>query len=278
MSKSAGGAATYFQVPFNNAAGGVIDLRDSSMTLEGGGASTGGTIKFAGGAILDLTGNTGSNVLTGTYTATVGSGGGEVQLNNGTLNIGAAGATFNFPSGLFQWNGGTISGGTLTNPSTSFITIGTNNAVVLDSATLTNNGTVTDSGGGFLDLNDGAVVNNQTGAIFEFPNAAAVGVNVVRTTTGAAGTFNNAGTVIKPGGNAPTSIQVPFNNSGTAESDLNVLSITGTVNQVAGTTLTRRHVGRRRRHALHPQRRRHYHQQRHDPSRRGRVHLHKLEQ
>ena len=37
-----------------------------------------------------------------------GSGGGQVEFSGGTLIIGTGGATFDFPQGLFQWTGGTI--------------------------------------------------------------------------------------------------------------------------------------------------------------------------
>ncbi|HLQ43668.1 MAG TPA: hypothetical protein VK137_02980, partial [Planctomycetaceae bacterium] len=52
-----------------------------------------------------------------------GSDGGTVSLASGTLFIGSAGATFNFPVGLFQWTGGILSvadngGHTLTNAGT----------------------------------------------------------------------------------------------------------------------------------------------------------------
>ena len=63
--------------------------------------------QLANGAVIDLTGG-GSNNLSGTYTST---GQGTIELNNGTLNVGTAGATFDFPAGVFQWTGGTITGG-----------------------------------------------------------------------------------------------------------------------------------------------------------------------
>ena len=61
------------------------------------------------GAVLDLTGLERTVRYGGTYT---GSGAGTIRVRAGVLQVGAAGATFNFPPGLFQWTGGIIGGGT----------------------------------------------------------------------------------------------------------------------------------------------------------------------
>ena len=63
-------------MPFDNAAGGIVNVVSGALALSGGGNDAGGTFTVAGGAILDLAG--GSNpTFTGSYT---GSGAGTVAL------------------------------------------------------------------------------------------------------------------------------------------------------------------------------------------------------
>ena len=100
------GSGSFTTVPFNNQQGAVIEVDAGTFSLAGGGTDSGGTFTVQSGATLDLTGGS-APILTGTYT---GSGGGIVSLASGTLDIGAAGATFNFPAGMFAWSGGRIAG------------------------------------------------------------------------------------------------------------------------------------------------------------------------
>ena len=125
-----------FTVPFNNQ-GGIVDAESGTLRLAAGGISTGGTYNANGSGTIDLTG--GSNpTFTGTYT---GSGTGLVQLASGTLTVGSSSATFNFPSGLFVFSGGTLNGSTLTNSGAITISGGTLGG------TLANQGTITQTGG-----------------------------------------------------------------------------------------------------------------------------------
>ncbi len=84
--------------------------------------------------------------MTGTYS---GSGGGTIGLPSGTIDIGAAGATFNFPTSLFNWSGGTIQGdgvgNVLTNTGTITLT-GSGAKILFDGLTLNNSGTIDEDG------------------------------------------------------------------------------------------------------------------------------------
>jgi len=64
----------------------------------------------ASGAAVNITGGS-TATWDGTFT---GAGSGAIILNSGALQSGADGVVFNFPTGLFQWQGGTLSG-TFTN-------------------------------------------------------------------------------------------------------------------------------------------------------------------
>jgi hypothetical protein len=237
--KSAGsGTSVFGGVPFNNASGGIVNVTAGTLSLNGGGTDTGGTFTVSGGATLDLTGGS-SPTLTGTYT---GSGAGIVSLASGTLVIGAAGATFNFPAGLFQWTGGTInaSAGTLTNKaSTGFITLNGTGTEFL-SGTLANAGTITQttpgSGNNILAFNSGAVLNN-SGLYDVQQNSTAL-----QTNGGSGWSFNNlaAGTFQKSAGTGTTNNgALPFNNVGTVIVKTGTLSLANVAQDNSGTnTLT----------------------------------------
>ena len=88
-----------------NNTGGTIDVETGTLIpwVQSGGVNTGGAFTVASGAILQYgPGSTGST-FTGTYT---GSGGGQFVLGSGQLDVGAGGATFDFPAGFFQWQFG----------------------------------------------------------------------------------------------------------------------------------------------------------------------------
>jgi RHS repeat-associated protein len=137
--KTAGSGSSGIGVPFNNQ-GGTVDAESGTLVLNSG-TSTGGTYDANGSGVIDLTGGA-SPTFTGVYTGT---GTGLVRLNAGTLNIGAAGATFNFTrKGLFAFSGGTLAGpGVLTNLGTGFMTV-TGGTLA---ATLTNQGSITQTDG-----------------------------------------------------------------------------------------------------------------------------------
>ncbi|MCB1121991.1 MAG: LEPR-XLL domain-containing protein, partial [Verrucomicrobiae bacterium] len=122
-------------ISFNNTANGVIEVQTGTLMLNGSGFSSGGTFTVSTDAALDLTGGSTSNTFAGTY---VGSGGGEILLQSGRLNLGEN-TVFNFPSGMFRWTGGSLSGGSLAN--SGFITI-TETGLKFLSTTLNNSGTI----------------------------------------------------------------------------------------------------------------------------------------
>ena len=76
----------------------------------------------------------------------------------GTLQPGPAFTTFNFPAGLFQWEGGTINGGTLIN--TGSMTVGATGSPTLGgTGTLFNLGTLVVAANN-LSLVTGATITN----------------------------------------------------------------------------------------------------------------------
>src|SRR5262249_29933160 len=110
--KSAGGGTTSVHIGFSNQnSNAVVDVTSGTLQFNNGGTSQGGRFTVSNNAVLDLTGGS-TLTYTGSYT---GSGNGTVRLSGGTLDTGTNGATFNFPSAVFQWTGGIISGGGLTN-------------------------------------------------------------------------------------------------------------------------------------------------------------------
>ncbi len=160
--------------------GGTIDVASGTLLVQSTDCAwTGGNLEVASGATLQLApAASGEGItLTGTYT---GSGGGTVALTQGNLNIGSAGATFNFPQGLFQWQGGTLgsideSPGTLTNAATGFIGVdpGSGNSLTLGAAAFAAGGTI-DVQSGTLLLADGSV----TGSDVSFTVAEGATVNL----------------------------------------------------------------------------------------------------
>jgi hypothetical protein len=232
--KSGGtGTSSLFNVSFSNT-GGTLQVDSGTLSLGAvAGTSTGGTFAVAQNATLDLTGGSSGNVFTGTYT---GSGAGTVLLQNGALQIGAGGATFNFPTGLFQWTGGTLKlqGNTLTNAGTMTLGSTTSNTFealetqdsagnVLAGGTLLNTGTIVQQGTGTLGLYDAAAVNSQ--GSYQL--------------TGAGKIANNSGALVAPFDNSGTlamtatgtfAISATLNNSGTTEATSGTLDLTNYVN------------------------------------------------
>ncbi|MHB1560310.1 MAG: carboxypeptidase regulatory-like domain-containing protein, partial [Isosphaeraceae bacterium] len=233
VEKTAGTAATTIAVPFNNQ-GGTVAADSGTLSLAGGGTSTGGTYNAASGATIDLADHT-QSTLTGTYT---GSGAGAVNVGNNALNIGQAGATFDFPPGLFQWSSGNINvatGDTLTN--TGSITINDSQQVQLGSGsgyvgggTLDNQGIIFQTGSGGLSVGEGLVIQNASGGTYKSGADAGIvpGFNN--------GTFTNQGTVEKTAGTGTSSIGIVFDNQGgTVAADSGTLSLAGGGTSTGGT-------------------------------------------
>ena len=211
-------------VVFNNN-GGALDVLSGTLSIAGGGTSTGGTITVGLGAVLNPNGG-GAYTYTGLHT---GSGDGSIQLSAGTLTIGAGGATFNFSPGLFQWTAGTITGATLTNAGT--LTISGTSTKVLSNGAISNSGTIVHTNTGHLQFASGTL-NNLTGSVYDFQSSGGF------SNGGGTNNVNNAGTFRKSIYTGTTSIAsgVTFSNSGTVEVQSGTLSFSS-YTQTAGTTI-----------------------------------------
>ena len=265
------GVGTFtINTPFNNN-GGTVDAQAGVLSLNGGGASTGGqfngsgttgTLRFGGGTHTlngggfggDATGlidiSAGSLTVTGTTTGATGT----VQVSSsGTLNfdgtstlnnltIDGNSATFGgsgalTANGIFTWNAGTLIGaGSTTVSALGEFQIGTNNAKTLD---------------GYSLINNSNNINNQwvgaTGYATTFNNGATltnnglldiVTTNTITITDGGTGInqFINTGTLTRNGVGTFT-INTPFNNNGgTVDAQAGSISFGSTYTQSSGST------------------------------------------
>ena len=194
-----------------------MEVLTGTLSLAAGSSTTGGgDFTVAGGAALDLTGGTSTRTYTGNYT---GSGAGAVQLASGGFQIGAPGATFNFPNEMFQWTGGDLRGsGTLTNSGTLVIA-GDSPGKDLTAA-VNNAGTVILRGTSGLQSGNGVVFNNLAGGLFDMQSDAAFQWGL-----GQLPVFNNAGTLLKSTSVMTTSLGAILTNTGTIDVQLGTLSL-----------------------------------------------------
>ena len=207
-----------------------------TLSLTGGGADTGGIYNASSGTTVNLNNGGTTPTLTGTYT---GSGAGTVGLPSGTIAIGAGGATFNFPAGLFQWTGGTVQpatgGGALANAGS--ITIGGAGGKVLNSGLVLNNsGTIVEagtSGTNDWEFVGGSVLNNLSGGIVDMTTSETL------FNSGSGNAINNESGALfeNTGNNSVSTGAVPFNNLGTVQATTGTLTI-GILTQLSGTKLT----------------------------------------
>lgn len=222
--------------------GATVEFDNGAFALSGA-ISGAGTVQFGSG----------TETLTGSYTLTGPTAftGGVVAFNQssavnlaGTTSLtggvvyGTAALTFN---GAATWTYASLC--TTYSTSTSAcvapqtqseatadggITFGAGNGV-LDGRTLNNKQTIAmTSKGNYINLLDRAIVNNNTGAIWNFTADANI--------DGSTGTFNNSGTFKKTGGTGTTSIQPVFSNSGTVAANSGTLSFAAAFSQTGGTT------------------------------------------
>ena len=144
--------------------------------------------------------------------------GGSLTLSGGTLT---GGGTLTVTSTMV-WSSGTMSGSDSTiiqSGATLTLSAGTS---TLDTRTLDNSGTITWTGGTFY-LNNSAVLNNQSGALFDMQSN-----NTMSFSVGPAGSFTNSGTFRKSAGTGISSIDDAFDNTGgTIEGQSGTLSFTG---------------------------------------------------
>ncbi len=149
--------------------GGTLDAQSGTLQLfntsggsggSGSSGNTGGTFNASTGAVLELVPNNGAR-FSGTFTGT---GGGQVELSGGVLVTTGAGATFDFPDGLFHWTGGSIGNGTFVN--TGSITISGPNGKGLNGNGFSNAGTIVNVGPGSFNIAE-FTFENRVGATFE---------------------------------------------------------------------------------------------------------------
>ena len=164
IKKSAGGGTSTIATAFSNLAGTIEVDTGTIVVASGGGASTGGIFTVAQYATLNLTGGT-TVSYSGSYTA---SGAGTVSLSGGYLVVPSAGASFDFPAGMFQWSGGYISpaaNSTVTNNGTITYTgsdagLAAYNFQNRPGAVFANNGMLITQGTGLFTIDDSMAVIN----------------------------------------------------------------------------------------------------------------------
>jgi RHS repeat-associated protein len=252
--KSASSGTTTIGVSFTNT--GSIDLQQGTMSLQGGGSSSGSvTVEALGRLDFQTTyalaasssvtgqgtvsfGQSNAKTVAGTYSVgnTTVTGGeadfnsaattGTLSLSNGTL--GGTG-TFTVSSGSSSWTGGTMSGaGTTVLAAGVSLTLGPNPAMHLDGGrALDNYGTFTWAAGRnnmSFTISHGASFTNEAGGVFN--DQAGDGAQVFNAVGGSGASFTNAGTFLKSV-SGTTTISVPFSNTGTINLQAGTLSIQG---------------------------------------------------
>ncbi len=185
----------------------------ANSTLTGSLSLSGGAVNVGSGATLTLAGAT--NTWSGGSVAgsLAGSGSGTVSLAGGQLNLGTGGATFDFPTGMFQWTSGTIALNSQTLTNTGVMTLANTSGVVLNGGgLLANQGTIDVTGSGGLGFANSANLDNQGGATFDFQADAST------FDAGNSGTLTNEGTLTKTGSTGTSTLGgITFVNSGTID-------------------------------------------------------------
>jgi hypothetical protein len=225
LSKVAGTGTSAIDTSFSNS--GTLAVQSGTVSLQGASvSSTGGTFSVSTGATLDLTGGA-TVAYTGSYT---GSGAGTVALKSGILQVGTGGATFNMAGSLFQWSGGYIdvTNGSFTNTGTINYS-GSNNVVLNGAGSLINKKSIVQTSLGTLVLQNGATLNNATGATYNLKSNGGI----------SGGTVLNTGILEKSAGTGTTTIATStLSNTGTMAVTSGTLNISAAVSQVSGSTLT----------------------------------------
>jgi hypothetical protein len=145
---------------------------------------------------------------------------GSVQFSAGTL-YGPGTFTNN---GSFQWTGGGIDGsedfaGNLVNTSSTFTISGPAAKTIF--GTLTNSGTITQSGGSVLTLSGQTTLSNQAGALYDITDDSGLDSGFQ------GGTFSNAGTFRKSGGAGTSTVVSAFTNTGAIQVNTGTIKFTG---------------------------------------------------
>jgi hypothetical protein len=226
---------------FTVAAGTALVL-SGNHTAAGSSSITGaGQLKVSGGfssTLAGLVNVSGSNTFSGglvTFTGNTICTNNTLTISGGTANFSGTGlvspSVLNFTSGglggsgmvtvnsVMNWTGGTMSGsGRTIIPVGATLNAAVPGGVSLNGRTLENGGTVLWTGAGFLTMNNGAVITNRAGALFEMQNAISTIVQ------SGVGRFDNAGTFRKSVNPGTIIFNVSFNNSGTVDIRSGILS------------------------------------------------------
>jgi hypothetical protein len=259
--KSASSGTTSLGVQFNNT--GAVEVETGTLSLTGSGENA-GSISVAAGATLQFT--SGSYILdtsssvdaAGTVQFGTPSGGSTTALagswtvantliSNGTVNIavdvdlpvltldggaltGAGNVTV---ENTFTWDGGAMTGvGTTTSLGVATLSGSPNNRD-LNGRSLVNAGTLTWTGSGGITVRNGAVLDNQPGAVFTIHSDQLVSGGNFGDTPG---TIVNEGTLIKEASTQITIVAVPLVSTGTVQLRTGTLSVRAGYLQQAGST------------------------------------------
>ena len=211
--KSAGAGTSRIESVFN-LLGGTVEVQSGNLALGASGFSSfssNGTFIVAGGSAINLVNSNVTATMNGYFT---GSGAGTVVLDKGTAFTRSGSATFDFPAGMFQWNGGTIQSGSgyFTNAGT--IHIGGSVMLLFG----VNRGTMVQGEGGSLTVG-GTFYNDVGGRCDLQSDGGFIDYN---------GTLENAGTLLKTAGTGTSTIGTPtVHNTGTIKADSGTLAFTG---------------------------------------------------
>jgi YD repeat-containing protein len=228
------------------ATGGIIRVKNGTLTLKNGGASS-GSFSIVAGATIEVPSGThtlsdGTNIA-GAGTTRITGGAASIagnvtaqnlDLSSGTLT-GSGTLTVN---GTLSWTGGTMSGTGATSV-TGTLAISGGSAKILDVRTLTNGGSATWSGTGNVYLSNAAVLSN-TGIFLAqndqnfYPNG------------GSGMTVSNSGTFTKAGTAGTTTVGggIAFTNTGLVDAQSGTVAVadggaaTGRFNVAANAAVT----------------------------------------
>jgi hypothetical protein len=196
--------------------------------------SWGGTITVSGALSVTHNLTLGSGILGGSGTLTIA--GQANQLAGGIIAV-ASGGTFT-NAGTLNWTSGQIGVDTSQFINTGTLNVETpykGNLVLTGAGTLTNDGTINETGYGSLALENGATLNNTSVGTFNLTNDC--GISQV-----GGGTFTNAGTLEKTGGIGTSTIApTSLDNPGVVAVKTGTMAVAATVTQVAGKTLRAGH-------------------------------------
>jgi uncharacterized repeat protein (TIGR01451 family) len=228
LEKNAGAGVARIKAKVDNNGGATLSVTSGQLALNGGGTNAGivsipaaanqlvfesNTYTLAAGTTVGITDLGWFRVAGGTLTLGAPLALKNVQLSSGVLS----GSNLTINNGL-KWNGGTILGpGTTNIAGTATADLANLTAfATLDNRTLQNSGAVTYDAGLFgLNLTNGAIWNNGSGASFTITGDGAIG------STAGVNTFNNlaGGTIAKNGGASGTRFDVVLSNAGTISSN-----------------------------------------------------------